>query len=99
MSTSVPVADWIKRIADEERRRDAVRIKEDEQIARKAELVRRTGARLVDELRSAVTRDADAFRDAGGVPFASAPLCGQLLNRDLGYARLGPRAAPSPRSG
>src|SRR5260370_17920967 len=63
MSTSVPVADWIKRIADDERRRDAARIKEDEQIARKAELVRRTGARLVDELRSAVTRDADAFRD------------------------------------
>ena len=69
MTTSVPVADWIKRIADEERRRDAARIKEDEQIARKAELVRRTGARLVDELRSAVTRDADAFR----VEFAGDP--------------------------
>ena len=63
MSTSVPVADWIKRIADEERRRDAVRIKEDEQIARKAELVRRNGGRLLDELRAAVTRDVEAFRD------------------------------------
>src|SRR5258708_22045920 len=63
MSTSAPVADWIKRIADEERRRDALRLKEDEQIARKAELVRRTGGRLIDELRAAVTRDVEGFRE------------------------------------
>jgi hypothetical protein len=63
MSTSAAVADWIKRIADDERKRDAVRFKDDESAARKAELVRLNGRRLVDELRAAVTRDAEAFRD------------------------------------
>jgi hypothetical protein len=61
-STVVVVADWIKRIADDERRRDTVRLREDETAARKAELVRRNGRRLIDELRAAVTRDVDAFR-------------------------------------
>ena len=63
MSTSVVVADWIKRIADDERRRDTVRLKEDEITARKADLVRRNGQRLIDELRATVTRDVEAFRD------------------------------------
>jgi hypothetical protein len=63
MSTSVAVADWIKRIADDERRRDAVRVKDDELAARKADIVRRNGRRLLDELRAAVTRDAAAFRE------------------------------------
>jgi hypothetical protein len=63
MSTSVAVADWIKRIADDERRRDSVRVKEDELAARKADLVRRNGRRLLDELRATVTRDVGAFRD------------------------------------
>jgi hypothetical protein len=63
MSTSVAVADWIKRIADDERRRDSVRVREDELAARKADLVRRNGRRLLDELRAAVTRDVGAFRD------------------------------------
>jgi hypothetical protein len=63
MSTSVPVADWIKRIVDDERRRDALKVKEDERSARKADLVRRNGGRLIDELRATVTRDVDAFRD------------------------------------
>ena len=63
MSTSVAAADWIRRIADDERRRDAVRVKEDELTARKAELVRLNGRRLIEELRAAVTRDAEAFRD------------------------------------
>ena len=62
MSTTVAVADWIKRIADDERRRDATRLREDEAAARKAELVRRNGRRLIDELRTAVVRDVDAFR-------------------------------------
>ena len=57
------VADWIKRIADDERKRDAVRVKEDEMTARKADLVRRNGQRLIDELRATVTRDVEAFRD------------------------------------
>jgi hypothetical protein len=62
MSTSV-VAEWIKRIADEERRRDSVRVRDDETAARKADLVRRNGQRVIDELRAAVTRDVEAFRD------------------------------------
>jgi hypothetical protein len=62
MSTTVAVADWIKRIADDERRRDAARVREDEAAARKANLVRQNGQRLIDELRAAVTRDVDAFR-------------------------------------
>ena len=61
-NTSVAVADWIKRIADDERRRDAVRLKEDELSARKADLVRRNGRRLIDEVRAALARDVDAFR-------------------------------------
>jgi hypothetical protein len=62
MSTTVAVADWIKRIADEERRRDAVRVKEGEVAAREAELVRDNGRRLIDELRATVTRDVNTFR-------------------------------------
>jgi hypothetical protein len=63
MSTGIAVADWIKRIADDERKRDAVRVREDEVTTRKAELVRLNGRRLTDELRGAITRDAEAFRD------------------------------------
>lgn len=62
MSATVAVADWIKRIADDERRRDTVRVREDEMAARKADVVRRNGRRLVDELRTTVTRDVEAFR-------------------------------------
>jgi hypothetical protein len=63
MSTTVAVADWIKQVADDERKRDAVRFAEDETVARKADAVRRNGRRLVDELRATVTRDVQAFRD------------------------------------
>jgi len=63
MSTSVVVADWIKRVAEEERGRDTVRARESEMAARKADLVRRDGRRLVDELRATVTRDVEAFRE------------------------------------
>jgi len=62
MTTSVAVADWIKRIVDDERRRDAARVKEDDLAAQKADVVRRNGRRLVDDLRQTVTRDAEAFR-------------------------------------
>ena len=62
MNATVAVPDWIKRIADDERRRDSVRVKEDETAARKADLVLRNGRRLLDELRATVTRDVDAFR-------------------------------------
>jgi hypothetical protein len=63
MSTTVAVPDWIKRIADDERRRDAVRVSDDETSARKADLVHRNGRRLLDELCATVTRDAEAFRN------------------------------------
>ena len=62
MSTTVAVADWIKRIADDERRRDTMRIREEEAVARKADLVRRNGRRLIDDLRATVTRDDEAIR-------------------------------------
>jgi hypothetical protein len=63
MSTSAAVAEWIKRIADDERKRDSVRVREGEIAARKADLVRRNGRRLLDECLAAVRRDVDAFRE------------------------------------
>jgi hypothetical protein len=62
MNTNVAAAEWIKRVADDERRRDTVRVRESEIAAKKADLVRLNGRRLVDELRATVTRDVDAFR-------------------------------------
>lgn len=63
MSSGVAVADWIKRIADDERKRDAVRAAEEEAAARKADLLRLNGRRLIEELRATVTRDVEAFRN------------------------------------
>lgn len=63
MTTGVVVADWIKRIADDERKRDSARVREDEVASRKADLVRRNGRRLIDEIRATVTRDVEAFRE------------------------------------
>jgi hypothetical protein len=63
MITTVATADWIKRIADDERKRDAVRLKDDERAARKADLVHLHGRRLLDELHAVVTRDAEAFSE------------------------------------
>lgn len=62
MSSSIAIADWIKRIADDERRRDTLRIREEELAARRADMVRRNGQRLIDDLRATVTRDVAAFR-------------------------------------
>jgi hypothetical protein len=62
MSTMMAVPDWIKRIAEDERKRDTVRLREDEMAARKADLVRLNGRRLIDDLSAAVTRDVEAFR-------------------------------------
>jgi len=62
MSTGLAVADWIKRIADDERKRDAVRDREEETAARKADLVRLNGRRLIDELRATVMRDVETWR-------------------------------------
>ena len=62
MSTTVAVAEWIKRIADDERNLDASRIRADEVAAKHADLIARHGRRLVDDLRMTVTRDLEAFR-------------------------------------
>jgi len=62
MSSVVAIADWIKRVADDERRRDATRLAEKEEVARKADLVRLHGRRLVDELQAAIRRDVESFR-------------------------------------
>jgi hypothetical protein len=63
MNTSVTVADWIKRVANDERSRDTVRVREDEVAARKADAVRRDGRRTLDEIRATVVRDVAAFRE------------------------------------
>ena len=63
MSPTVVAADWIKQIADDERKRDAVRLSADEAATRKADILRSDGRRFVDELRAAVARDVEAFRD------------------------------------
>jgi hypothetical protein len=62
MSASVVEAGWIQRLVDDERKRDSAAAMESELIARKAELVRINGRRLVDELRATVTRDVKTFR-------------------------------------
>jgi hypothetical protein len=62
MATDIMIADWIKRIADDERTRDAVRNRTEETAARKVELIRVHGLRMLDDLRAAATRDVDAFR-------------------------------------
>jgi hypothetical protein len=54
--------EWIIRLADNERTRDAVRSSEREAAVRKADLANRLGRRLNDELRATVTRDLDVFR-------------------------------------
>jgi hypothetical protein len=54
--------EWITRLAGDERKRDAVRSGEVEAAARKADLAKRHGRRLIDELRSTITHDLDVFR-------------------------------------
>jgi hypothetical protein len=62
MSTTVGEVNWITRLVDDERKRDTVLAREREVVARRADLVRLNGRRLIDELRATVTRDVDAFR-------------------------------------
>ena len=54
--------DWIRRIAEDERKRDDLGLRETEAAARKSDLVHVHGRRLLDELRSTVERDIDEFR-------------------------------------
>jgi hypothetical protein len=55
-------ADWVTRLAEDERRRDDVRTRATDAAARKSELVRTHGQRVLDELRATVVRDIEAFR-------------------------------------
>jgi hypothetical protein len=86
MNTNVVVADWIKRIVDDERQRDAARVREEETAARKADLVRVHGRRLIEELRATVTRDVEAF-----LAEVSA-----IVER---LVQIGPQAAPTRSAG
>jgi hypothetical protein len=86
----VVVAEWIKQIAAEERKRDAMRVLEEESIARKADLVRLHGQRLIDELHVAVKRDVEAFEHefagerAHAVVFEASPSDGGFIVRREG---------------
>jgi hypothetical protein len=55
-------SEWITRLADDERKRDDVRLRATETATRKADLVRVHGQRLLDELRTSVARDIEMFR-------------------------------------
>lgn len=55
--------EWITRLAEDERKRDEVRLRATEAAARKAHLVAAHGQRLLDELRTTVVRDIETFRD------------------------------------
>jgi hypothetical protein len=54
--------DWIKRIAEDERKRDDIRLQGTEAAARKADIIHVHGQRLLDELRVTVERDIGEFR-------------------------------------
>jgi hypothetical protein len=54
--------EWIARLAEDERKRDRVRLGVTEAAARKAHLVAAHGQRLLDELRTTVARDIETFR-------------------------------------
>jgi hypothetical protein len=54
--------EWIGRLAADERKRDDVRLRATEAATRKADLVRAHGQRLLDDLRTTVVRDVEAFR-------------------------------------
>ena len=84
------VPEWIKRLADEERKRDAARITEEATVARKADLVRLHGQQLIDALHAAVKRDVDAFEHefagerAYAVVFEASPSDGGFIVRRHG---------------
>ena len=55
--------EWIIRLAEDERKRDEVRLRMTEAADRKAHLVAVHGRRLLDELRNCVVRDIESFRN------------------------------------
>jgi hypothetical protein len=55
--------EWIERLAEDERKRDDVRLRATEAAARKAQLVTVHAQRLLDELRTTIVRDIETFRN------------------------------------
>ena len=100
MATDVMIADWIKRIADDERTRDAVRSREEQTAARKVELIRMHGLRMLADLRAAAIRDVDAFRGefagdpARDITFDSEPPNGGFAVRKPGTPAVTLAVAP-----
>jgi hypothetical protein len=72
------VAEWIRRIVDDERQRDAVSAREKETATRKADLVRAHGRRLINELHTALARDVGVFRDEFAGDRARDVVCGDV---------------------
>jgi hypothetical protein len=55
--------EWIQRLAEDERKRDDVRSRATDAAARKAALVHEHGQNLLDQLKTAMVRDIEAFRN------------------------------------
>lgn len=55
--------EWITRLAEDERKRDDVRLRAADAAARKARLVAVHAQRVIDDLRTSVARDIESFRD------------------------------------
>jgi hypothetical protein len=55
--------EWISRLAADERKRDDARTRVADVAARKADLVRVHGQRLLNDLRSTMVRDIEMFRE------------------------------------
>jgi hypothetical protein len=55
-------AEWVTRLADDERRRDEVKLRAKRTVDRRTDLVSQHGRRMLDELRTTVVRDVEAFR-------------------------------------
>jgi hypothetical protein len=52
----------VTRLADDERRRDEVKLRAKQAVDRRTDLVSQHGRRMLDELRTTVVRDVEAFR-------------------------------------
>ena len=63
MTATLPMtAEWVTRLAEDERRRDEVKLRAKQAVDRRTDLVSQHGRRMLDELRTTVVRDVEAFR-------------------------------------
>jgi hypothetical protein len=96
--------EWIQRLAEDERKRDDVRSRVTEAAARKADLVRAHGQGLLEELRTAIVRDIEAFRSefpgdgAREVVFEDVPPEGGFVVRKPQYPTAALSVAPHMQS-